>query len=140
MGTAARAFGAAVFVLVVGAVVWSAASIGVAQWTEDVCFGDLDDRPAHGSYRSEVELFPPSYVCRLRGRDVPDVTVEHPVVAWVAFGAIATPPVATVVASAVAAWGVVRIRRRRPPGPVTQPVGGPLGSDGHAGSPGERVG
>lgn len=64
-------------VLLVGAAVWLAGLFAVGRYTEDICFGDLDDRTAYGSYHQAVRLWPPSIQCELAGPGVEPLTVDH---------------------------------------------------------------
>ena len=92
-----------------GVVLWGAAVIGVGQYAEDICFDDFDGRPAYGAYRTAEDAWPPSYECRLLGKVVEPVVVQHRGVALARRGAIVVFPVGYGVAAML---GVVFWRRR----------------------------
>ena len=93
-----------------GAALWAAAAIGVAQYTEDLRFDDLDVRAGYGAYRTEWTLWPPSFDCELRGNEVDPIVVQHRGVATVALTTVAAM---TIVYAAAATAGVIVWRRRR---------------------------
>ena len=107
--------------LLIGAVAWLAGLIAVGQYWEDLCFDDLDARTGYGWYRSEVSIWPPSFVCRLDGSGVEAVVVKHPVVALVRFGAAVVFPVLFGLVAALVLAGSVRRSRRGPPSGTDRP-------------------
>lgn len=88
----------------------AAAAFGVAQYTEDLCFDDLDGRNGYGAYRSEWAAWPPSFDCELRGIGVDPVVVQHRGIAVAALLGAAVVPIAF---AAGATAGIVSWRRRR---------------------------
>lgn len=97
-------------IAVVGAVLWGTAVVGVAQFAEDLCFDDLDGRAGYGAFRTDSDLWPPSYECRLLGNDVEPVVVRHPDVALARLSAVVVLPVTYAVAATL---GTAFWRRRR---------------------------
>ncbi len=97
-----------------GVVLWGIAVIGVAQYAEDICFDDLYGRAEYGAATTAAELWPPSFECRLRGKDVDPIVVQHRSVALARLGAVVLFPVVYAVAATVGV--VLWLRRRRPPG------------------------
>lgn len=81
--------------------------MAVAQYAEDLCFDDLDDRPGYRRYTSAAELWPPSHECRLSGATVEPVAVQHRGVAIARFGAVVVP-VAYLAVAAVASAVIMR--------------------------------
>lgn len=104
--TAAFAFAS----LVAGVVIWATGLIAVSQYTEDLCFDDLEANSGYGSYHSEETLWPPSFECRLAGSDVEPIVVHHRLVALAGFG---TAVVFPIVYGLVALFVVARWSRRR---------------------------
>jgi uncharacterized iron-regulated membrane protein len=92
-----------------GVVLWGAAVIGVGQYAEDICLDDFDGRPAYGAYRTAEDAWPPSYECRLLGKGVEPVVVQHRGVALARRGAVVVFPIAYAVAAML---GIVFWRRR----------------------------
>jgi Na+-transporting methylmalonyl-CoA/oxaloacetate decarboxylase gamma subunit len=88
--------------LVIGIIAWTAGLIAVSQYTEDLCFDDLEGRSGLGSYRSEETLWPPSFECWLNGSDAEPIAVQHRLVALARLGvAVVFPVVYVVVATLV---------------------------------------
>lgn len=84
-----------------GGFIWALGVIGVAQYTEDICFDDLDGRRGYGGYNTASELWPPSYECRLLSNDLDPVVVQHRGVALARLAAIVGPPLGVGIAVVV---------------------------------------
>ncbi|HWB71230.1 MAG TPA: hypothetical protein VG452_03365 [Egibacteraceae bacterium] len=100
-----------VLMALAGVVLWGTALFAVAQYAEDLCFDDLEERVGYGAYTTETDLWPPSYECRLLGNDVEPVVVQHRGLAVARLGAVIGPPVAYALFGwlAITHW----VRRRR---------------------------
>ena len=59
--------GLTVAVAGIGLVLWVFAAVGAAQWAEDLCLHDVVERSPAAGYRTDLDLWPPSYECRLDG-------------------------------------------------------------------------
>lgn len=97
-------------------IVWIGGSIGLAQYTEDLCFEDADLHDYRG-YTQTMQAWPPSLQRRLRGgQDQQGSTVDHrslglAITAW-RYGL----PLASAVGLAVAAVWSLRERADRTAG------------------------
>lgn len=107
----------ALVVALVGVGIWVVGLIAGGQYTEDLCFDDLDARSGYGSYHSEGTLFPPSFECRLDGSDAEPVVVQHRLVAVARFGMTVVFPM---IYGLLAVFAVARWSRGRPPLPSEQ--------------------
>jgi hypothetical protein len=94
-------------VVVVGAIIWLVGLIAMSQYTEDICFDDLDARPSYGSYRQSARLWPPSIRCALAGSGVEPLIVEHRLEAVAGAAWLVGAPIL------VAGGALVTLRRRR---------------------------
>lgn len=100
-------------------VVWLFGMFGFGRITEDMCFDDLAPGSGYGGYTMSVQSWPPSIVCRLRGRDLPDRVVQHygRGAVWAAWTAAAPP----IMFGGVILLGIAL--RRYPPLPTAGPTG-----------------
>jgi hypothetical protein len=88
--------------LVIGIIAWTAGLIAVSQYTEDLCFDDIEGRSGlDGSYRTEATLWPPSFECWLDGSDAEPIAVQHRLVALARLGVVVVFPIVYVVVSAL---------------------------------------
>ena len=100
----------------VGLMVLWAGMKGTANHAESTCFADIDARPGYGAWSMSGELWPPSFACEIKGRDVPTITIHHPSVGIFVFVAAVVVPTAYVACAALSIWWIVRRpgeRRRR---------------------------
>ena len=97
--------------LVIGIVAWTAGLIAVSQYTEDLCFDDLEGRNGLGSYRSEESLWPPSFGCWLNGPDTEPIAVQHRLVALARLGVVVAFPIVYVVVSTLVIVGWLQRRQ-----------------------------
>lgn len=99
--------------LIVGLAIWFIAMKSAAIHAESACFADLESRPAYGAYSMSWEFWPPSFECRLRGVEVPDLAIGHPFASVAAAFATVVVPVTLLAGVAATVWWMVR---RRPSG------------------------
>jgi hypothetical protein len=59
------------------AVIWLVGLVGIGQYTEDICFDDLEEQVDYGSYTRTSTLFPPAIECTLDGAKLDPVVVDH---------------------------------------------------------------
>lgn len=107
---------AAVIGATVGGLLWLVALVGVANYTEKVCFSDLEEHSAYGAVRSAGSLWPPSFECRLSANAGPDLVVEHPLIAAGAFVGVVVLPMAYGVSASLALFAVLSPGTRASPG------------------------
>ena len=92
----------------VGLMVLWAGMKGTANHAESTCFADIDARPGYGAWSMSGELWPPSFACEIKGRDVPTITIHHPSVGIFVFVAAVVVPTAYVACAALSIWWIVR--------------------------------
>lgn len=110
------------------AFVWLFGMFGFGRISEDMCFDDFTPGSGYGASTMSVQMWPPSIVCRLSGRDLPDRIVHHygRGAFWAAWTAAAPP----IMLGGVIVLGVAL--RRYPPLPtksVTGSRGDRIGSE-----------
>jgi len=101
----------------IGLALWALAAVGAAQWAEDSCLHDVVGRSRITGYRTHLDLWPPSYECRLNGPGGELFTVQHRSTAIAIVGAwIGFPVVYSLVSIAGIWWFATNVRgvTRRP--------------------------
>ncbi len=96
---------------------WLFGMFGIGRITEDVCLSDFDLRSGYGTSTMSMRPWPPSVVCTMHGRDLPDLIVHH--YGRGMFYAVWTGAVPPVMLGGVIVLGLAL--RRYPPLP-TEPV------------------
>jgi hypothetical protein len=97
---------------------WLFGMFGLGRATEDLCFDDFPPGSGYGGYTMSVQSWPPSLVCHMKGRDLPDLIVHH--YRWGAFSAVWTAAAPPMMLVAAIVLGIAL--RRYPPLPINAPL------------------